>query len=171
MPEQVRQILARHGMPARRLTLEITETLALADLEVVDDVLSRLRELGVRLSVDDFGTGYSSMSFLRKIAVHEVKVDRSFVTDAPTCAGDRAIVVGTVALAHGLGLTVVGEGVETTAQLRMLQRSGCDAAQGYLLGRPMPAEVFRRELSRVHADVVALTAAPEQRTPLPVGLN
>ena len=171
VPEQVRQILTRYGMPARRLTLEITETLALADLEVVDDVLSRLRELGVRLSVDDFGTGYSSMSFLRKIAVHEVKVDRSFVTDAPTCPGDRAIVVGTVALAHGLGLTVVGEGVETTAQLRMLQRSGCDAAQGYLLGRPMPAEVFRRDLSQLHVDVVALTAASEQRNPLPVGTH
>ena len=171
VPEQVRQILIRHGMPARRLTLEITETLALADLEVVDDVLSRLRELGVRLSVDDFGTGYSSMSFLRRIAVHEVKVDRSFVTDAPTCPGDRAIVVGTVALAHGLGLTVVGEGVETTAQLRMLQRSGCDAAQGYLLGRPMPAEVFRRDLSQLHVDVAALIAAPEQRNPLPVGTH
>lgn len=171
VPEQVRQILTRYGMPGRRLTLEITETLALADLEVVDDVLSRLRELGVRLSVDDFGTGYSSMSFLRKIAVHEVKVDRSFVTDAPTCPGDRAIVVGTVALAHGLGLTVVGEGVETTAQLRMLQRSGCDAAQGYLLGRPMPAEVFRRDLSQLHVDVVALIAASEQRNPLPVGTH
>ncbi len=139
IPEQVTRILARHGLPARRLMLEITETLALSDLQVVDDVLTALREVGVQLSVDDFGTGYSSMSFLHKIAVNEVKVDRSFIAQAPHSQHDRAIVWGTVALAHGLGVPVVGEGVETRGQLQTLRASGCDAAQGFLLARPMPA--------------------------------
>jgi len=155
IPEQVARILARYGLPARRLMLEITETLALSDLQVVDDVLTALREVGVQLSVDDFGTGYSSMSFLRKIAVNEVKVDRSFVAQAPHSQHDRAIVCGTVALAHGLGVPVVGEGVETRSQLRTLRASGCDAAQGFLLGRPMPATELQPVLRQPNPAVLA----------------
>jgi len=155
IPEQVTRILARHGLPARRLVLEITETLALSDLQVVDDVLTALREVGVQLSVDDFGTGYSSMSFLRKIAVNEVKVDRSFVALAPDSQHDRAIVYGTVALAHGLGVPVVGEGVETHGQLQALRASGCDAAQGFLLGRPMPATELQPLLRQPNPAVLA----------------
>ena len=155
IPDQVVRILASHGLPARRLTLEITETLALSDLEVVDDVLTRLRDLGVRLSVDDFGTGYSSMSFLRKIAVNEVKVDQSFVAQAPHSQHDRAIVYGTVALAHGLGVPVVGEGVETCGQLQALRASGCDAAQGFLLARPMPATDLQAVLRQPNPAVLA----------------
>jgi diguanylate cyclase (GGDEF)-like protein len=146
VPDAVVRILARHGLPARRLVLEITETLAMSDLEVVEEVLTRLRDLGVQLSVDDFGTGYSSMSFLRRVAVHEVKVDRSFVAQAPSSHGDAAIVRATVELAHGLGLGVVGEGVETARQLQFLLDSGCDRAQGYLLARPVEAAVFRAGL-------------------------
>ncbi len=165
IPDQVVRILASHGLPARRLTLEITETLALSDLEVVDDVLTRLRDLGVRLSVDDFGTGYSSMSFLRKIAVNEVKVDRSFVAEAPHSRNDRAIVHGTVALAHGLGVPVIGEGVETLRQLRTLRASGCDAAQGFLLGRPMPARDLPAVFDQPNRTVLAEleSTAPSQR--------
>jgi len=155
IPDQIVRILAQYGLPARRLTLEITETLALSDLQVVDDVLTALRELGVRLSVDDFGTGYSSMSFLRKIAVNEVKVDRSFVAQAPRSQHDRAIVYGTVALAHGLGVPVVGEGVETRGQLQALRASGCDAAQGFLLGRPMPATELQPVLRQPNPAVLA----------------
>ncbi len=155
IPEQVTRILARYGLPARRLMLEITETLAMSDLQVVDDVLTALREVGVRLSVDDFGTGYSSMSFLRKIAVNEVKVDRSFVAQAPHSRHDRAIVYGTVALAHGLGVPVVGEGVETCGQLQALRASGCDAAQGFLLARPMPATDLQAVLRQPNPAVLA----------------
>jgi diguanylate cyclase (GGDEF)-like protein len=185
LPEQVLRILARHGLPARRLTLEITETLVMSDLEVVDEVLCQLRAIGVRLSVDDFGTGYSSMSFLRKIAVNEVKVDRSFVAEAPRSRGDRAIVDATIELAHGLGLSVVGEGVETRTQLRTLLDSGCDTAQGFLLGRPQPADELRPTLTSVSAAVLdAMTTSsgharraeragtastPAQRTPLTGG--
>jgi len=155
IPDQVVRILAARGLPARRLTLEITETLAMSDLEVVDDVLTQLRALGVGLSVDDFGTGYSSMSFLRKIAVNEVKVDRSFVAAAPHSRNDRAIVNATVALAHGLALPVVGEGVETPEQLRTLQASGCDAAQGFLLARPLAAADLRAVFGTRHSAIVA----------------
>ena len=155
IPDQVVRILASHGLPARQLTLEITETLAMSDLEVVEDVLTQLRALGVGLSVDDFGTGYSSMSFLRKIAVNEVKVDRSFVAEAPHSRNDRAIVNATVALAHGLALPVVGEGVETPEQLRTLQASGCDAAQGFLLARPLAAADLRAVFGTRHPAIVA----------------
>jgi diguanylate cyclase (GGDEF)-like protein len=160
IPDQVVRILAAHGLPARRLILEITETLAMSDLDVVDDVLTRLREVGVRLSVDDFGTGYSSMSFLRRIAVNEVKVDRTFVAAAPDSSGDRAIVRATVELAHGLGLPVVGEGVETHAQLRTLQDSGCDAAQGFLLARPMPAADLHTVLAELNPAVLLALSSP-----------
>jgi diguanylate cyclase (GGDEF)-like protein len=160
IPDQVVRILAAHGLPARRLTLEITETLAMSDLDVVDDVLTRLREVGVRLSVDDFGTGYSSMSFLRRIAVNEVKVDRTFVAAAPHSPGDRAIVNATVELAHGLGLPVVGEGVETPTQLRTLRDSGCDAAQGFLLARPMPATDLHTVLAELNPAVLLALSSP-----------
>jgi len=159
VPDSVVRILAKHGLPARRLTLEITETLAMSDLEVVEEVLTRLRDLGVQLSVDDFGTGYSSMSFLRRVAVHEVKVDRTFVAAAPTSYGDAAIVRATIELAHGLGLSVVGEGVETQRQLDLLVASGCDSVQGYLLAKPAPVEQFVARLTEVHIPVLEAKAA------------
>ena len=101
------------------------------------------------------------MSFLRRVAVHEVKVDRTFVAAAPTSHGDAAIVRATVELAHGLGLTVVGEGVETQRQLDLLVQTGCDAAQGYLLARPVPVEQFVADLATVRPQVLdARTSVP-----------
>jgi diguanylate cyclase (GGDEF)-like protein len=142
LPDEVARILARHGLPARKLVLEITETAAMNDTEICESVLGRLRDLGVRLSVDDFGTGYASLTFLRRIDVAEVKLDRAFVADMLEDEAAATIVGATVALAHGLGLTVVAEGVETAEQLRALNLAGCDLAQGYFLSRPVPAELL-----------------------------
>lgn len=148
LPAQVLQVLALHGLPARLLVLEITETLALTDRPQVDAVLRALRDAGVRLSLDDFGTGFSSMSAMSRTAVDEVKVDRSFVAGAPTNPRDRAVVLATVALAQGLGLPVVAEGIETQEQLALARELGCTLGQGYLLGRPVPAaELLSRLLA------------------------
>lgn len=140
LPSDVAELLRRHQVPPRRLVLEITETVVMSDLKVIDEVLGDLRKLGVQLSVDDFGTGYSSLTFLTRIAVDEVKVDRSFVramADSPEAA---AIVRTTVDLGRQLGLRVVAEGVETHEQRRELTRLGCTSAQGFHFFRPMPAD-------------------------------
>jgi EAL domain-containing protein (putative c-di-GMP-specific phosphodiesterase class I) len=124
-------------------------------------VLARLRAVGAQLSVDDFGTGFSSMSFLREIAVNEVKVDGGFVRAAPTSQEDKAIVFATIALAHGLGLPIVGEGVETVEQLELLMEAGADTGQGFLLARPLPAGEFPSVAMRRNQTVVqALQSRP-----------
>ena len=138
LPDEVAALLARHRMPARRLTLELTESTLMGDEQRTAEVLERLRSLGVRLSIDDFGTGYSSLAYLERLPVHEVKVDRTFVAGIPGDAAHAEIVKWTVTLAHALGFTVVAEGVETSEQLAELSRLGCDVAQGYLIGRPLP---------------------------------
>nr|WP_232075831.1 bifunctional diguanylate cyclase/phosphodiesterase [Phytohabitans suffuscus] len=162
LPSDIAELLRRHRVPARRLVLEITETVVLSELEVIDEVLGALRDLGVQLSVDDFGTGYSSFTFLTRIPVNEVKIDRSFVrsmADAPTSA---AIVNATVDLGHRLGLRVVAEGVETADQRAALAALGCGAAQGYHFFKPMPADkivaVLRSLLDSAQAQVFPLRA-------------
>ncbi|AEB42993.1 putative bifunctional diguanylate cyclase/phosphodiesterase [Micromonospora maris] len=140
LPSEIAEALCRHQVPADRLVLEITETVVMSELEVIDQVLSALRAMGVQLAVDDFGTGFSSLSFLARVAVDELKVDRSFVLrmgDSPQAA---AIVRYTVGMAHELGLRVVAEGVETAAQRSALTELGCTAAQGYHFFKPMPAD-------------------------------
>ena len=146
LPSDVGRVLARHGLPADRLVLEITETTMMSELDVVEEVLATLRNMGVQLSVDDFGTGYSSLAFLQRVAVNEVKIDRSFVAGAASSESDRALVRATVQLAHSLGARAVGEGVEDADLADALRELGCDYAQGYHLGRPVPAEVLRDEL-------------------------
>ena len=149
LPEDVSRTLVRHGLPAESLVLEITETTMMSELEVVESVMSRLRRLGVELSVDDFGTGYSSLSLLQRVAVNEVKVDRSFVRHMLESEGDAAIVRATIDLAHGLGVRVVAEGVEDAEVHASLSRLGCDRAQGFHLGRPMRASALRELLPPV----------------------
>ena len=154
LPADVARVLQRHGLAPERLVLEITETTMMSELDVVEDVLARLRRLGVELSVDDFGTGYSSLAFLQRVQVNEVKVDRSFVAGLSTSASARALVRATVQLAHGLGARTVGEGVEDQALADVLSELGCDLAQGYHLGRPMPAQDLRRLLGMADASVL-----------------
>ncbi len=159
LPGDVAVVLARHGLPARQLILEITETVAMSELEVVNDVLARLRTLGVQLSVDDFGTGYSSLKFLQAIAVNELKIDREFVSRMLERESDAALVRATVELGHSLGLRVVAEGVESAGHLEALVALGCDAAQGHHVARPVPAEVLRELLLPSSGKVVPLRAA------------
>jgi diguanylate cyclase (GGDEF)-like protein/PAS domain S-box-containing protein len=128
-----------------QLVLEITESTAMTDLEHSLSALRDLRSIGVRLAIDDFGTGYSSLSHLKQFPVDVLKLDRSFVQGIESHAHDKAIVKSIVALARSLGLDVTAEGIETPEQLRILDGLGCDKGQGYLLGRPAPAE------SHVHA--------------------
>lgn len=138
--DSVARALERHALPANCLTLEITETTAMSDVEVSLTVLQQLSDMGVDLSIDDFGTGYSSLMYLKRLPANELKIDRGFVRELEDEGEDAAIVSAIVALGRALGLRIVAEGVETSSQQAFLTRLGCDALQGYLLGRPVPAE-------------------------------
>jgi EAL domain-containing protein (putative c-di-GMP-specific phosphodiesterase class I) len=137
------------------------------------DVLEKLRNLGLGLSLDDFGTGYSSLSYLKKLAVDELKIDKSFVMHMDTDGGDEVIVRSTVDLGHNLGLRVVAEGVETPASWEKLREMGCDLAQGYLLTKPIPADEFtewlrarnQRPGTRDQGRREAVSGAPGSRRP------
>ena len=138
--DMVLRTLAAHGLPASALKLEITESVAMQRPELTVALLRELRERGVGLAIDDFGTGYSSLSYLKQLPLNCLKLDRSFVSDIETDANDAAICAATISLAHNMGLAVVAEGVETTAQLEFLRSLGCDGAQGYLFSKPLPAQ-------------------------------
>jgi diguanylate cyclase (GGDEF)-like protein len=140
LPAEVAESLHRHRVPPHRLVLEITETVVMSELEVIDEVLAELRALGVQLAVDDFGTGFSSLTFLTRIAVDELKVDRSFVMRMAESPEAAAIVRTTVDLGRTLGLRVIAEGVETAEQRSALAKLGCTAAQGYHFCKPMPSD-------------------------------
>jgi EAL domain-containing protein (putative c-di-GMP-specific phosphodiesterase class I) len=129
------------------LVLEITESAVMADPARALEVLGRLHALGVGLAVDDFGTGYSSMAYLKELPVDELKIDRSFVSQMATNPSDAVIVRSTIDLGHNLGLRVVAEGVETQHAWQELSALGCDIAQGYYLGRPMPAAELEQLLT------------------------
>jgi len=139
-PDAIERLLERWGVPPGFLRLEITETTAMADPGRTSAVLARLEALGMELAIDDFGTGHSSLAYLRRLPVHELKIDRSFVSGMATDPHDAVIVAATIDLGHNLGLRVVAEGVEDEDTLRELRRRGCDLAQGYLFSRPLPAE-------------------------------
>ncbi len=130
----------RHGIPPRSIVLEITERQIVYDLAASLPVLEELASHGVGLSIDDFGTGYSSLEYLKDMPVTQVKIDRTFVHKMATEAGDRAIVSAIIGLGRSLGLQVVAEGVENRAQLRLLQRMGCNAVQGYYFATPLTAD-------------------------------
>lgn len=137
-----RALLAKHGLSANDLTLEVTERLMLDDTSRPREQLQQLHEMGVGVSVDDFGTGYSSLSYLKRLPVTELKLDKSFVRDLEQDADDRALSSAVIGIGRSLGLTVVAEGVETEGQRAVLVAMGCDAAQGWLFGRPMAAEAL-----------------------------
>ena len=161
LPHDVAAILARHGLPASQLVLEITETVVMTDLDVVEQVLAQLRALGVGLSVDDFGTGYSSMAFLKRIAVNEIKIDRSFVAQLLVDDGDAAIVRATIGLAHSLGLRVVAEGVEEADVAQALRELRCHVGQGWHFGRPGDSASVRALLRLSPLRVVPAMREPQ----------
>ncbi|WP_144121739.1 putative bifunctional diguanylate cyclase/phosphodiesterase [Catellatospora sichuanensis] len=139
-PDRVDDLLQEYGVSPDRLTLEITEDGVVDGVDRLLPTLRRLYDLGVHLSVDDFGTGYSSLSYLRRLPVHEVKVDRSFVQGMATDPGDLAIVRAVVDISRHFGLSVVAEGVESELTLELLEEIGCDIGQGFLFSRPLPYE-------------------------------
>jgi EAL domain-containing protein (putative c-di-GMP-specific phosphodiesterase class I) len=149
LPAQVADALRRHRLGAGRLVLEITESVAVSDQEVVDEVIAALRDMGVQISVDDFGTGFSSLSFVTRVAVDELKVDRSFVTDMTDSAAAAAVVRGAVELGARLGARVVAEGVETADQRAALLALGCTSAQGYHFSRPLPTDKIVAALNQL----------------------
>jgi EAL domain-containing protein (putative c-di-GMP-specific phosphodiesterase class I) len=137
----VRNALRRFRVPASALILEITETTIIRDFEGCKQVIDELRELGLGISIDDFGSGFTSLAYLGGLAVSELKLDRTFVNGliADGREQDVKLVRATIELGHALGLTVVAEGIETLATLELLSLLGCDRAQGYFTGRPVPA--------------------------------
>ena len=157
--EFVEHLLVKTGISPQALALELVERSLANERDLTARVLGRLLDLGVRVAIDDFGTGYSSLSYLKNFPVSVLKIDRSFVQGLSTDSRDVAIVNATVTMAHGLGLSVVAEGVETEEQRSVLEAQGCDAVQGYLLSRPLDGDACRNflfgEPSRVYARPVS----------------
>lgn len=141
--DRITALLAVHGLPARLLELELTETVLLQDAQEMEQLLAALASLGVGLSIDDFGTGYSSLAYLKKLAIHRLKIDKSFVSGLPGDEGDRAIVRAITSMGQALRIGVVAEGVETQEQRLALQEMGCDCYQGFLCAPAMPVAEFR----------------------------
>jgi EAL domain-containing protein (putative c-di-GMP-specific phosphodiesterase class I) len=139
LPNKIEKYLINYQLPPGALSLEITEEATMIDPERAMNILNRLDEMGVSLSIDDFGTGHSSLSYLKRLPVDEIKIDRSFVMEMEESDSDAKIVHATIDLSHNLGLKVVAEGVETVTALKMLKSLNCDYAQGYYLSRPVPA--------------------------------
>ena len=135
--DKVRKLLGEFGVEPRNLGLEITESAIIRSSSAAIAALAELRELGVRLSIDDYGTGQSTLTYLKKLPVHELKIDQSFVKSLCASSADQILVRSTIDLAHDLGLQVVAEGIEDEATLGLLTSLGCDMAQGYYISRPI----------------------------------
>jgi diguanylate cyclase (GGDEF)-like protein/PAS domain S-box-containing protein len=147
--EQIDAMLNKHGIEPSRLKLELTESIALSDIDTVVAKMLMVRQmLGVTLSLDDFGTGYSSLSYLKKLPLDQIKIDQSFVRDITTDASDAIMVKTIIHLAQNFGLNVIAEGVETEAQFAFLRENGCMAFQGYLFSKPVSIEQFEALLSK-----------------------
>ena len=155
LPARILALLDRWQLPAACLQLEITESKVVADIERARKVLGALHAVGVRSAIDDFGTGYSSLAQLQQLQVDEIKVDKSFVLDMDTNAEDETIVRSTIELGRSLGLTVTAEGVESETVCRQLTALGCDYAQGFYIGHPLPARGCRQALTSAARTLVA----------------
>lgn len=142
LPSMVFNILSETGLPPKLLNLEITESFLMQDIDQAAQILAELANAGIQISVDDFGTGYSCLAYLKRLPVHTIKVDRSFVKDILRDQNDRTIVETIVALAKNLGHQTLAEGVEEHDQIGMLVALGCDSCQGYFFSRPVPANEF-----------------------------
>jgi EAL domain-containing protein (putative c-di-GMP-specific phosphodiesterase class I) len=160
LPRDIERLLGEYGLNPDALQLEITESMIMSDPGRALSVIAILKQLGIRLSVDDFGTGYSSLSNLSRLPIDELKIDRSFVSTMTHDQINEIIVRSTISLGHELGLDVVAEGVEDQRTLEQLGEMDCDLAQGYHLGRPLPADEFVEWLGARH---VAAADAPADR--------
>jgi diguanylate cyclase (GGDEF)-like protein len=152
LPKEIERLLNTYSLPPDALQLEITESMIMSDPERAMATVTRLSDLGVRMSVDDFGTGYSSLANLRRLPIDDLKIDRSFVSPMLRDESDLIIVRSTINLGHDLGLRIIAEGVEDGATLRQLALLGCDLAQGYHVSRPMAADAFDKWLRAATPD-------------------
>ncbi len=161
----VEDTLLEYAITPERLDIELTESMLMEDNEATRALLADFARIGVRIALDDFGTGHSSLSYLKRFNVHTLKVDRSFVSALPESSEDRAIAQAVIVMARSLTMTTVAEGVETAAQLETLRQMGCDEVQGYLIGRPLPAEAvapwLAERLHREHLRRLSLATADD----------
>jgi diguanylate cyclase (GGDEF)-like protein len=160
LTDTVSRALQASGLEPRYLSLELTESVLVNHHKEGTEALHALRAMGLHLAVDDFGTGYSSFSYLKHFPLDTLKIDRSFIREIAMHPDDAAITTAIIAMGHALGLRVIAEGVETEAHLSLLQKQGCDEIQGYLVGRPVPADRFVEHLSRKRPAV-----GPQMRRP------
>ena len=158
---EIAHALARTELPPELLELEITESMMMENPERAAQTLHEIKEMGVHVSIDDFGTGYSSLARLKKFPIESVKIDRSFIRDIASDPDDAAIVAAVIAMAHGLRLKVIAEGVETADQLRFLRERNCDEIQGFYFSRPSSAVDivdFAQRFGPTRLEVVKATA-------------
>jgi diguanylate cyclase (GGDEF)-like protein/PAS domain S-box-containing protein len=142
LPKLVHEVLLETGLAAKRLELEITESVLIDDLDHAVGILRRLKNLGVRIAMDDFGTGYSSLSYLQAFPFDKIKIDKGFISKIDQCSQSATIVRAVIALGRELSLPVLAEGVETEQQLRFLAKESCDGIQGYYIGKPLPIDNY-----------------------------
>jgi EAL domain-containing protein (putative c-di-GMP-specific phosphodiesterase class I) len=171
--DSVTEALARTRVSPSLLWLEVTESIMIAEPELARGALEQLRLAGVRISLDDFGTGYSSLSLLQQFPIHQIKIDRTFVSGIAESQHDASLVRTVIAMGESLGLEVVAEGVETVQQLAALRRLGCSKAQGYLISHPVPAVAMRSTIAALDnfmagPDIVSFSGE-QQRVTIPVG--
>ena len=164
LAERFKDIIDASGLAPERVEIEITEGVLIENTESVLSALSQLKQHGVRVSMDDFGTGYSSLSYLRKFPFDKIKIDRMFVDNAAGDGTGDAIVRAIVAMGHSLGMTTLAEGVETGTQLSRLISDGCDEAQGFYLGKPMPIDNVDELLASIEEHSETTCSYPSART-------
>ena len=158
--DKVGEILARTGLAPQHLELEITESLAMNDVDAVIAKLKALKALGLQLAIDDFGTGYSSLSYLRRFPIDRLKIDQSFTREVTASNDGAAIAHAVIQLGHALDLRVIAEGVETEDQLQFLRKNGCDEIQGYFFSRPLEMDALRKRLLTLERPAAAASGAP-----------
>ena len=146
--DNVKTILKETKFPAAKLNLEITESVALHDVEKAVEILNQLKSLGILISLDDFGTGYSSLSYLTKLPVDYLKIDRSFINDLENNDSNKTVVKSIIKVAHSLNMKVTAEGIETKKQAEILRRYGCDNCQGYYFSKPLPFNEIQEYLEQ-----------------------